>query len=406
MRTVKQQHIGVAFVRLVALRGVLRTAAPFASFFLIRVPGRCLVVLSGLLALASVTAEASDPQGEVRRRFDTPNAGDCVIEVVLAPGDDPAAVRILLNDHELSLKVGKLGPLVFQLRDPLHAKDLLTGLYDGKEFHRVMVSGSQPKGASVSCPGQEPSAAWDQRSAFEALGFLGRAIDSFSPAQNRSYADGTTGSKRTRYTGGAKFQLRLLGPPDADHQLWLGGEAVYGVRSSDIDCDANPNTAICLGKPAAVFEVIEHASSLEAHFDSRYEFATLNRNSETPVRVFAALHAGFVAVDEAPQVYQVYDVGAGITLPSGQFRGSSVYWGFGGSQLLEPDVKRLKVRALLTVDLVPGLRDRAAFWKWAGFGSWRGFFAINVDQSIGAGSDSVQSYFGVAFDFGRAFRPM
>lgn len=96
MRTVKKRYIGVAFVRLVTLRGVLGntplgTPAFLPAFLLIRVPVHGSVALFGLLALAAVTAQAGDLRGETRRRFEKPNVGDCVVEVVLA-----LASRVLL----------------------------------------------------------------------------------------------------------------------------------------------------------------------------------------------------------------------------------------------------------------------------------------------------------------------
>ena len=70
-------------------------------------------------------------------------------------------------------------------------------------------------------------------------------------------------------------------------------------------------------------------------------------------------------------------------------RGSYVEAGFGRTDLfLERSRDRWKFDGLLSFDL-PGT-------DWA-----TGFAQITVDSDFGAGSDSIQSYFGIDFDVSR-----
>jgi hypothetical protein len=363
--------------------------------------------LVGLLCVTD-TLGAAVQTGRIERAFRDPRAGDCTLVVDLETDDVPASLAISLNNRALRIRIGQYRPVVIVLEEPLRYSDQLVGTVGAHEFQAV-VGRSEGRGKQVtSCGTSSVKVSWDEREPFEAAGFVGAAFDNFGP---EALTNGIpTGRPRSRVTAGFDTQYRFFGKKDGTPQFWVAATVLEGVRTADFDCDKNPQIAVC-GDGAPVQErfiyILEHATSREAHFAPRLEFWTRNRDSETPLRFFVGGQIGFIALDGGPQILQVAHVGGGVILPSGPFRASQVFWGLGRSQLFktDPGFHRFKMRALVAFDLVPTLREKASVFKYLGFGAWRGFIALSVDQSTGDGPDSAQSYLGFAFDFRKAFRP-
>jgi hypothetical protein len=146
--------------------------------------------------------------------------------------------------------------------------------------------------------------------------------------------------------------------------------------------------------------ILEHATTIEAHIDPRFEFLTLQRDSSVPTKLYVTARFGFLDLEGAPKVFNSDSFGLGILTPSGVFKDSyaQVAWGRSEQFQSNRNWNRLKIDGVLVVDIAPSLKDRLEFWKRLG-GSSRAFVAISVDRNPGGpGPDSVQSYVGIDFD--------
>src|SRR3954454_6217472 len=82
----------------------------------------------------------------------------------------------------------------------------------------------------------------DQRNPFIASAYLGEAVDNFAGDTTLQYLNPQdANSNLLRAIAGIDFQYRLMGDRTSKKQLWVYGQTVYGVRSSDVDCK-DPNT--------------------------------------------------------------------------------------------------------------------------------------------------------------------
>ncbi len=248
---------------------------------------------------------------------------------------------------------------------------------------------------------------YDCREDAEVTGYIGVGIDTFASGATRQYLNpGAPNGKQERMVGGFDFAARLFpvkrmrkDPGEAQYrnygfanQLWIYGETVHGVRSTDIDCSKNTTFPTCqqagINLPDRPLEqilfTIRNASSLEAFFGLRYEFLTLNKQSHYPINVYAKAQAGFLIVSGRPDdVVDSHHVGLGFILTKSRLSGSYLEVGYGRNDLFAQDSRhRWKIDGLFSVELFKGVD----------------FFAqLTADTDVGPRSDSVQSYFG--FDF-------
>ena len=254
-----------------------------------------------------------------------------------------------------------------------------------------------------------PRAFLDCRDTFEATAYIGLGIDTFASGETRKYLnpDAPNGPKE-RMVGGFDFAYRLAGRPTVrfgdsnfsirGQQLWVYGETVHGVRSTDINCEENKTFLTCQksgisvpGRPAEqILFTLRNATSLEAFAGLRWEFLTLQTRSISPANVYLKAQAGFLTVSgSADDVKDIHHIGLGAITTKGVFQGSYLEVGFGRTDLFAEKSK-----------------DR---WKVDGFlsryiGKGVSFFAqMTVDADVGSGSDSVQTYIGFDFDL-RRFR--
>lgn len=231
----------------------------------------------------------------------------------------------------------------------------------------------------------------DNRDNFQVDAFVGLGIDSFAANDVNDYLNpDELGDSRERATAGFEFSYRLRGDADQNHQVWMYGRTIHGVRSTDIDCKASNKLSVCEGFHKNLTSpderglyVLRNASSLEAMIGLRWEFAQLQHGSMAYING----QLGFVAVtDDDDDVSDVSHIGIGGTLTNGPYRGSFIEFGVGRNDLLnESSYGRYKVNARV----VKRLQNTGVI---------EGFFAhIATDLDYGDGPDSVQTYLGLLF---------
>jgi hypothetical protein len=255
----------------------------------------------------------------------------------------------------------------------------------------------------------------DQRNALIADVYLGEAVDNFAGDTTLQYLNpGDANSNQLRAIAGVDFQYRLMGDKSSKKQLWVYGQTVYGVRSTDVDCK-NPNTvrlSVCSnnigttttdtvlkGAPDQFIAILRGASSLEAFVGARYETALLQASADSPARIFVNLQLGFLSVaGSGADAVNMHHVGVGAVAVNGIFQQSFLEVGIGKDDLFERNRnRRLVVDGYLSVDphYIPGFKNVI------GAGSRiRPFIELTGNFDGGHGSDSIQTYFGLNFDLG------
>jgi hypothetical protein len=254
----------------------------------------------------------------------------------------------------------------------------------------------------------------DQRSSFLADAYLGEAVDNFAGDTTLQYLNPqAANSNLLRAIAGIDFQYRLMGDRSSKKQLWVFGQTVYGVRSADVDCK-NPNTvqlSVCSnnlgstssttvlqGAPNQFIAILRGASSLEAFVGARYETALLQPTTDSPARIYVNVQLGFLSVaGSGTDAVDMHHVGVGAIAVNGMFQQSFLEVGIGKDDLFKTNRnKRLMVDGYLTVDphYIPGFKNSV------GAGSRiRPFIELTGNFDGGHGADSVQTYFGLNFNF-------
>ena len=260
-----------------------------------------------------------------------------------------------------------------------------------------------------------PLFAGDDRDNFESTAYIGLSVDTFAaPSFNTVvYNKNAETGKKERAIGGFDFQYRVLGgnvgtgTAAKERQLWVYGETLHGVRSSEVNCtgDAATRPVVCgvFGDPFSTANagkqlvyLLRNASSLEAYMGLRYEFLTLNPLGTTSntAKLYVKAQAGFMSVaDNGGDVLDNHHVGLGAVIVDGNYSGSYLEAGFGRNDVfLENRRKRLKVDGYLTFGT-----DKM---KDSGF---RPFVQMTVDSDMGRGADSIQTFLGLNIDLGKLF---
>ena len=246
----------------------------------------------------------------------------------------------------------------------------------------------------------------DTRDDFEASFYAGIAIDTFASGDVQKFLNPEANERHERGVGGFDFGYRLTGAPQPTanaprtrwmSQLWVYGETVHGVRSTDVDCAANKGFPTCddalkafATSPAAgakqAFFTIRNATSLEAFTGLRWEFLGLQQQStEAAANLYVKAQAGFINIAKGPEdLADLHHIGVGAVVTNGTFEGSYFEVGVARNDLFaDKTTKRLLVDGLLSREVSKGIS----------------FFAqIIVDSDRGDGADSVQTYIGFDFD--------
>jgi hypothetical protein len=220
--------------------------------------------------------------------------GDCTVTVKWPANTDISGFRLLINGQPATRVVQKKNePFTIELADPLRYRDNVTAAAASVQYDAV-VNDLAPGAEPVESCGKAKSKN-DERSVFEASGFVGSVFDNFAPNESGGYTNPVATAEatvvRSRWTAGVAAQYRLFGQPGDTYQLWLVSYTLHGVRTGDVDCRVQNPPPVC-SRTATTGDkflfVLEHASTLEAHIDARFEFATLQKDSELPIKVFAA----------------------------------------------------------------------------------------------------------------------
>ena len=155
----------------------------------------------------------------------------------------------------------------------------------------------------------------DCRGVFNASFYLGLAVDTFAGSDTLNYLNpGATGKIHERGIGGFDFAYRLMGDKTPmvgeryqHRSLWIYGETVHGVRSTDVNCSDNPDLPVCqkalggITNPGpGLYYILRNATSLEGYMGLRYEFWNLNPDSDSPANLYFKAQAGFLSVAGAP----------------------------------------------------------------------------------------------------------
>ena len=239
----------------------------------------------------------------------------------------------------------------------------------------------------------------DERPDFEASFYTGLAIDTFAAGELGRYLNPDESSAlKERFIGGFDFSYRLTAGRGT-HQLWLYGQTVYGVRSTDVDCKAHPNLAVCkpfeLPLPDAgerTLFILRNATSLEGFVGLRWEFATLHRGHDATAKPYLKAQAGFLAVSGGSgDLLDTHHFGLGLFAAKGRFEHSFLEVGIGTNDAFREHRRpRLYIEGLLS-------------WKVKDFEGIRPFARVTIDSDLGGGSDALQTYLGVHFDLSHLF---
>ncbi len=239
----------------------------------------------------------------------------------------------------------------------------------------------------------------DERESFEVSFYLGDSISSFAASEVKAL-ENPEGSNRIQhgFVAGVDFETKLTG--SRKHALWLYGETVHGVQSTEVNCEEKPDTEICRNQGHSgddVLFVIRNATSLEAYLGFRWEFAKLHpkigNTKGSEGRVYVIGDGGFITVaGSGGDFVDNHFFGVGARIVEGKFIGSYVDMGWGRTDLyLINRSQRLKFDGYLT-------------WNFKPLEHTRGFFQFYVDTDAGAGSDTALIFLGLEFDVDQVFK--
>jgi hypothetical protein len=275
---------------------------------------------------------------------------------------------------------------------------------------RCLIAAAIVAWASVA-HAQASAARGDGREPFRASGYLGFAFDNFAPSEVGNYENpGEGGASRQRFIGGVNFEFRG-GDPERQVQFWLAGETLHGVRSADVDCrNREQRPPVCetlSANPSESFlYILEHASTMEAYIAPRLELFTLQKETSFPSKFYIGARFGVMMMNDSPQAFDAFHVGAGLLALSRAFDGSYLEVGWGKTDAFvapprQTKWRRLKIDGLLSFPIAKAFTDRAEVLEKAP----RVFIQLYSDfDPFGAAADSMQTFIGLEFDLDALFR--
>ena len=291
---------------------------------------------------------------------------------------------------------------------------------------------------SEHCSDSPVESCLDTRGVFPAKFGIALAIDTFAGADELHYLNPQdSGDIHLRSAGGFTFAYRLLG--DADRvrdqnqsdvdwngkNLWIYGETIHGVRSADTKCQATnaqttgsngqsgtaSGTSIVSTLPVCqrnlvvpanptdqLYYILRNATSLEGRAGLRFEFLSLQQNSDIPANLYLKAEAGFLDLaGTSGSALDMHKIALGATATRGRLQDSYLEAGWGRSDVFTTNKRRrLKVDGTLELQLSDPQKADSTATKIA---SGTSFFArITVDSDLGPGSDAIQSYIGFKFN--------
>ena len=248
----------------------------------------------------------------------------------------------------------------------------------------------------------------DERSAFKALVYLGEVVDTFAADELIKYLNPEDANEqKLRTIAGVDFEYRLMGKPELNHQVWVYGETIHGVRSRDVDCSKQNNArlSVCqdnltpenLPNETDFVAILRNASSLEAFVGVRFEFPPpLQSGTDSPARLFVKGELGFLSVSGGGgDAVDNHSINFGALAVSGRFEGSFLQVGYGQNDLfLRNSNQRYLVDAYLSISpkYVPLFSSRND-------DRLRPFIEFTGSFDGSTGADSIQTWFGFDYEF-------
>ncbi|MBI4887765.1 MAG: hypothetical protein HY824_11780 [Acidobacteria bacterium] len=343
---------------------------------------RCATAAFLICAVAPAGARAQTPAAPPSAAV-SPGlvAGACEVVVTLsrAPASD-TYVQVAINNNPLggvsaagrtTVRVALKGPLAEG--DAVRARASTAAAPAAEWSDPVQVAGSA---RPPDCQDRVAGSAGDSRDPLIVSGFVGFAFDNFAPGSVGGYeeVDGGVPSLHTRPVTGLDFEFRVIGSQDSTRQLWIYGEALYGVRSADIVCtrDESPDLPPVCGNNLAVdvtkraLYIMERATSMEAFLGARLELLTLQAGTSSPTKLYLDAQHGTMMLSgdvkyknlsvEAHRAYRAHHVGAGLQVVDGAFQGSYLELGLGLTDLFNVPSRG------------PGAADRTLAYGTTGWG--------------------------------------
>ena len=354
-------------------------------------------VIGCLLAVGLSLPSAADAQTASITIKKPLKVGACevVVEIPMPRAGDQVGLVVELTQFREQTVVAGRNDLTFDLSEPLRKGFTVRARLNGADAASETVSEGDAS-HDGTCAAPAPS----DKSPFDASVFLGEVIDNFAPDKVGGYINPAAGSKqKAQFIAGFDFDYRVFGKSDGPVRVWLQGETVHGVRTADVDCTAKDGSEVppVCQKNGQVADkvrfILENATSVEAFLSPRVEFLTLQKGTDSPASLYANVNVGFIALQEAPKVFQTMHVGLGLLTDEGNFAGSYFEVGWGKNELFSPKWNRFKVDGLLSFSMerLPLVRDNG-----------RLFVEMTVDNDLHDGPDSVRTFFGVDIDLKKA----
>lgn len=228
---------------------------------------------------------------------------------------------------------------------------------------------------------------------FNATIYVGTSLDQFAAEELQKYLNpNESGDLRFHATAGVDFEYRAF--RRGQRSLWFVGETLHSAKSTDIDCQTNPELEKCqeslqdiATNPGDKFlAILRNATSVEASVAARLHLRELNLGGDAPAAWYVQAKMGFITVaDSDSDAAMLTTYSMGLLITDGPFDGSYLDVGFGRSEVYRQNTnRRIKFDGLLTFD--------------TRMGPFRPYFQMTVDSDFKSGPDSIQSYFGLDFD--------
>lgn len=270
------------------------------------------------------------------------------------------------------------------------------GKRQGSDLEPLSEQAGSQNAAAQDAVAQDPCTGDDCRHVANISFYTGLSIDTFAADELARYLNpDESGGPRERLVAGFNLDYRLFGNENSSQQLWVFGETMHGVRSTEVDCEADSELSVCkpfenviTGATSRTLYILRNASSLEGFAGIRWEFARIQPGTGHSAGAYVKAQAGFLTVSGGGgDVVDLDQVSVGIGLTKGPYVGSYLEVGVGRSDLfLDDPTGRLKIDGFLSWK-VKGL-DQAGVSP---------FVQIVIDSDMGSGPDSIQTYLG--FDF-------
>lgn len=271
-----------------------------------------------------------------------------------------------------------------------------------------------PESAAECGVRTETGASGDERGVFSATAYLGGVFDNFAPSAVGNYI-GTAATEQDRKIFGIDIDVRLLGRADSPRQLWIFGETMHGVRSSDLNCTTQPTPPVCSELKDALTQqplgsglyILKHSTTFEGFTGARFEFATLQAGTEFPMRAYASFLGGVMMFTDANNhALAAHSLGVGVLSPQGLFEGSRLEMSWGRTDLFLPQRElllgaqtghwnRLKFDGYLTFNVARSVVDNPRVWEKVPH------FFIQLYSDFdprGSDADSIQTFVGLEWD--------